>query len=80
MMTNTETAATVAEQVTAAIEEAFAGLVEIRGESKGARYTRLTRISTRLYNVQAGYQSWSDEHKALSTAAVRCHRFQMFGK
>ncbi len=79
-MTTTATTVAVDAKVTAEIDAAFALLVEVPGETREVRYTRLTRVVSRLYNVQAGYQPWSAESHALTDAAVRCHRFQMFGK
>lgn len=61
------------------IETAMAGLVEVSGETREARFTRIRKISTRLENLSGGYQPWSSEAKALSAAVGRVFAFRSWG-
>jgi hypothetical protein len=68
-MTNTET------QIAAALEQ----LVEIAGETTGARYRRVERIGSELRVLMLGHEAWSDEHRALAEAYKAVFRFRAFG-
>lgn len=70
---------TINENVSAAIEKAMAGLVEIPGETREARFTRIRKISVRLEDMTGCYQPWSDEAKALSGAIGKVFAFRSWG-
>lgn len=67
------------ENVTALIAEVEGLLIEIPGETRNARFTRVRRLSERLENHIGGYAQWSPEAKALTSAVGRVFAFRSWG-